>query len=432
MSRPFRIAVAVLAAVAATLIYLSVTLKVRSMTGPITFTRTAVDFPTLVAKGYVFFAPLDPTTAPMMDAVTPLIRWAVILLIGVSTYLACGLVTRRTHPFVAAMTGAAAALTATAVGDLLWWATLVFRVHSAPTGWYANEALDHSTLLASAHLTLTGWTSDALFFGCLFAGMNASLVGCTSLARLLLDKLHEDTDEGDLHEDTDDGDDEVQESLDDADPAAWVPLIGDVRGRSANLALSGVLPVLVLMLVNGTQAVWDSYTGRGFVALLRVFLYRPALSPPPRAHDDVEYRLTHEIEPNSLSMDEWIHRSVLAVALLLVLWLLLWALLAGLPNSGHRLGLVVVCWGATIAASALIATSDVLVDCAVSDSPTGCAPWESLGLQLTAALRFGAAWGWLVALPVLLARRLLDTDTSADPSTGTSTEMQETPVHEST
>ena len=197
MSRPFRIVVGVLAAVGATLMYLSVTLKVRSMTEPITFTRTAVDFPTLVAKGYVFFAPLDPTTGPMMDAVTPLIRWVVILLVGVSTYLACGLVTRRTHPFIAAMVGAAAALTATAIGDLLWWATLVVRVHTAPAGWYANEALDQSTLLASAHLTLTGWTSDALFFGCLLAGTNASLVGCTSLAILLLDWLRKDTDEGD-------------------------------------------------------------------------------------------------------------------------------------------------------------------------------------------------------------------------------------------
>ncbi|MBM0203647.1 hypothetical protein JNW90_11410 [Micromonospora sp. STR1s_5] len=424
MSRPFRIVVAVLAAVGATLIYLSVTLKIRSMTEPITFTRAAVDLPTLVAKGYVFFAPLDPTTAPIMDAVTPLIRWGVILLIGVSTYLACGLVTRRTHPFVAAMTGAAAALTATAIGDLLWWATFVVRVHTAPTGWYANEALDHSTLLASAHLTLTGWTSDALFFGCLIAGMNASLVGGTRLARLLLDELHDDTDESD---EGDEGDDEPQESLDDTE-AARVPLIGDVRGRSANLALAGVLPVLVLMLVNGTQAVWDSYSERGFLALLRVFLYRPALSPPPRVRDDVEYRLTHATELNPLSMDVWVHRSVLAVALLLVLWLLLWALLAGLPASGHHLGLVVVCWGAVIAASALTATSDVLVDCALSDSPTGCAPWESLGRQLTSALRFGAAWGWLVALPVLLARRILDTDTSTD----TSTDTQETPVHEST
>ncbi|WP_410819377.1 hypothetical protein [Micromonospora sp. 050-3] len=41
---------------------------------------------------------------------------------------------------------------------------------------------------------------------------------------------------------------------------------------------------------------------------------------------------------------------------------------------------------------------------------------------MTSSLRFGAAWGWLVALPVLLARRLLDTDTSTD--------TQETPVHE--
>ncbi|MEV4719254.1 hypothetical protein AB0J94_18845 [Micromonospora noduli] len=429
MSRPFRIVVAVLATVAATLLYLSVTLKVRSMTEPITFTRNAVDFPTLVAKGYVFFAPLDPATAPMMDAVAPLIRWVVILLIGVSTYLACGLVTRRTHPFVAAMTGAAAALTATAIGDLLWWATFVLRVHSAPAGWYANEALDHSTLLASAHLTLTGWTSDALFFGCLFAGMNASLVGCTSLAILLLDRLNKDTDEGvgEAQDAVDgEGDGEAQEAV--VDNGAPVPLIGDVRRRSANLALAGVLPVLVLVLVNGTQAVWDSYSDRGFLTLLRVFLYRPALSLPPGGRDDVEYRLTHEVELNPLSMDVWAHRSVLAVALLLVLWLLLWALLSGLPNSGHRLGLVVVCWGATIAASALTATSDVLVDCAVTDSPTGCAPWQSLGLQLTSALRFGAAWGWLVALPVLLARRLLDTDTSTD----TSTDTQETPVHEST
>ncbi|RAO48415.1 hypothetical protein GAR06_01742 [Micromonospora saelicesensis] len=415
MSRPFRIVVAVLAAVGAILIYLGVTAEVNSMAGPITVTRTAVDFRTLVAKGVVFFAPLDPITAPMMDAVTPLIRWVVILLVGVSTYLACGLVTQRTHPFIAATVGAAAALTATAIGDLLWWATLVVRVHTAPAGWYANEALDHSTLLASAHLTLTGWTSDALFLGCLLAGANASLVGCTSLAILLL---------GRLKKDTDGGDDEPRDAADDSVPAARVLLIGDVRGRSANLALAGVLPVLVLMLINGTQAVWDSYSGRGFLSLLTVFLSRPALSPPPRGRDDVEYRLTHEIDPNPLSMDVWVHRSVLALALLVVLWLLLWALLAGLPNSGHRLGLVVVCWGATIAASALTATSDVLVDCAISDSPTGCAPWESLGLQLTSALRFGAAWGWLVALPVLLARRLLDTDTSID--------TQETPVHEST
>lgn len=60
MSRPFRIVVAVLATVAAALLYLSVTVKVRSMAEPITFTRTAVDFPTLVAKGYVFFAPSTP------------------------------------------------------------------------------------------------------------------------------------------------------------------------------------------------------------------------------------------------------------------------------------------------------------------------------------------------------------------------------------
>ncbi|MBQ0993114.1 hypothetical protein [Micromonospora sp. H61] len=413
MSRPFRIVVAVLAAAGAILMYLGVTAEVNSMSGPITVTRTAVDFRTLVTKGVVFFAPLDPVTAPMMDAVTPLIRWLVILLVGVSTYLACGLVTRRTYPFVAAMVGAAAALTATAIGDLLWWATLVVRVHTAPTGWYANEALDHSTLLASAHLTLTGWTSDALFLGCLLAGTNASLVGCTSLAILLLNRLRKDTDEGD---------DEPQDAA--VDTERGVPLIGDVRGRGANLALAGVLPVLVLILINGTQAVRDSYSGRGFLALLSVFLSRPALSPPPRVRDDVEYRLTQEIDPNPLSMDVWVHRSVLALALLVVLWLLLRALLAGLPNSGHRLGLVVVCWGATIAAAALTATSDVLVDCAISNSPTGCAPWESLGLQLTSSLRFGAAWGWLVALPVLLARRLLDTDTSID--------AQETPVHEST
>ncbi|MGC4758144.1 hypothetical protein [Micromonospora trifolii] len=395
------------------------------MTDPFTAVRIAVDLPSFLGKGMVFFAPLDATTAPMMDAVTPLIRWVVILLIAVSTYLACGLVTQRTHPFVAAMTGAAAALTATAIGDLLWWAALVVRVHTDPTGWYANEALDHSTLLASAHLTMTGWTSDALFLGCLLAFTNASLVGGTSLAILVLDRLNKDTGEGaDKAPETveDEGDDGAQDAVDDTEPAARVPLVGDVRGRSANLALAGVLPVLVLMLVNGTQAVWDSYSGRGFLALLRVFLSRPALSPPPRVRDDVEYRLTHEVDPNPLSMDVWVHRSVLALALLLVLWLLLWALLAGLPNSGHRLGIVVICWGATIAASALTATSDVLVDCAISDSPTGCAPWESLGAQLTSSLRFGAAWGWLVALPVLLARRLLDTHASTD--------TQETLVHE--
>ncbi|MBM0231050.1 hypothetical protein JNW91_03650 [Micromonospora sp. STR1_7] len=421
MSRPDRIVVAALAAVGAILMYLVVTAKLRSMPGPFTIPRTAVDFPTLVVKGVAFFAPLDPMTAPMMDAVTPQIRWVVILLIGVSTYLACGLVTRRTHPFIAAMTGAAAALTATAIGDLLWWATFVVRVHTAPTGWYANEALDHSTLLASAHLTLAGWTSDALFLGCLVAGTNASLVGSVSLARLLLDRLNKATDE-------DEGEDEEEDAVDDTDedpePTARVPLIGDVRGRSANLALAGVLPVLVLLLINGTRAVWESYAGRGFLGLLREFLYRPALSPPPLVRDDVGYRLTHEIEPNPLSMDLWVHRSVLALALLVLLWLLLRALLAGLPNSGHRLGLVVVCWGATIAAAGLTATSDVLVDCAVSHSPTGCAPWQSLGVQLTSSLRFGAAWGWLVALPVLLARRLLDNKTSID--------TQETPVHEST
>ncbi|MEU8388351.1 hypothetical protein [Micromonospora sp. NPDC048842] len=419
MSRPFRIFVAVFSTAGPISLYVVVAAKARAMTGPFTVARTAVDLPTFLGKGMAFFAPLDATAAPMMDAVTPLIRWVVILLIAVSTYLACGLVTQRTHPFVAAMTGAAAALTATAIGDLLWWATLVVRVHTAPAGWYANEALDHSTLLASAHLTLTGWTSDALFLGCLLAFTNASLVGGTSLAILLLDRLSRD-------KGADEGDDETQVAVVDAAPR--VPLIGDVRGRSANLALAGVLPVLVLMLVNGTQAVWDSYSGRGFLALLRVFLSRPALSPPPRAPDDVEYRLTHEVDPNPLSMDVWVYRSVLALALLLVLWLLLWALLPGLPNSGHRLGLVVVCWGATIAASALTATSDVLVGCAISDSPTGCAPWESLGAQLTSSLRFGAAWGWLVALPVLLARRLFDTDTSTD----TSTDTQETPVHEST
>ncbi|MCG5442741.1 hypothetical protein NIE79_000528 [Micromonospora sp. NIE79] len=411
MSRPFRIFVAVFSTAGPISLYVVVAAKARAMTGPFTVARTAVDLPTFLGKGMAFFAPLDPTIAPMMDAVTPLIRWVVVLLIAVSTYLACGLVTRRTHPFVAAMVGAAAALTATAIGDLLWWATLVVRVHTAPAGWYANEALDHSTLLASAHLTLTGWTSDALFLGCLLAFTNASLVGGTSLAILLLNRLDRDADE-------------TQVAV--VDPESRVPLIGDVRGRGANLALAGVLPVLVLILVNGTQAVWDSYSGRGFLALLRVFLSRPALSPPPRERDDVEYRLTHEIDPNPLSMDVWVYRSVLALALLLVLWLLLWALLPGLPSSGHRLGLVVVCWGATIAASALTATSDVLVGCAISDSPTGCAPWESLGAQLTSSLRFGAAWGWLVALPVLLARRLFDTDTSTD----TSTDTQETPVHE--
>ncbi|WP_433320267.1 hypothetical protein ACQP0U_15920 [Micromonospora sp. CA-269861] len=427
MSRPFRIFVALFSMAGPICLYVVVTAKTRAMAGPFTVARTAVDLPTFLGKGMVFFAPLDATTAPMMNAVTPLIRWVVILLIAVSTYLACGLVTRRTRPFVAAMTGAAAALTATAIGDLLWWAALVVRVHTAPTGWYANEALDHSTLLASAHLTLTGWTSDALFLGCLLAFTNASLVGGTSLAILLLDRLNRDTDDGaDKAPDTveKEGDDEDQDAVDDAEPTARGALIGDVRGRSANLALAGVLPVLVLMLINGTQAVWDSYAGRGFLGLLREFLYRPALSPPPRVRDDVGYRLTHETELNPLSMDVWVHRSVLALALLLVLWLLLWALLVGLPSHGHRLGLVVVCWGATIAASALTATSDVLVGCAVSNSPTGCAPWESLGLELTSALRFGAAWGWLVALPVLLARRLLDSDPSID--------TQETPVHEST
>ena len=97
-------------------------------------------------------------------------------------------------------------------------------------------------------------------------------MGGTSLAILLLDRLRKDTDEGD-----------------DSAPAARVPLIGDGRGRSANLALAGVLPVLVLILVNGTKAVWDSYSGRGFLALLSVFLSRPALSPPPRVRDDVEF-----------------------------------------------------------------------------------------------------------------------------------------------
>ncbi|MFI6783123.1 hypothetical protein [Micromonospora sp. NPDC050276] len=409
-------------------LYVVVTAKLRAMTEPITVTRTVVDLPTLTAKGLLFFAPLDSMTAPVMDAAIQPLRWAVILLVAVSTYLACGLVTRQTHPFTAAVTGAAAALTATAVADLLWWATLVVRVHTAPAGWYANEALDHSTLLASAHLTLSGWTSDALFLGWIVAGVNASLVGGARLAMMLMDRLDEDTDEDE---------DEDQEPIDETAPAAPVPLIGDVRGRGANLALAGVLPVLVLLLINGTHAVWDSYSGRGFLGLLREFLYRPALSPPPRTRDDVEYRLTHETESNPLSMDVWVHRSVLALALLLVLWLLLWVLLAHLPSSGHRLGLVVVCWGITIAASALTATSDVLVDCAVlTDSPAGCAPWESLSAQLTSAMRFGAAWGWLVGLPVLLARRILappgDRPPDGSRPTDTSIATQETPVHEPT
>ncbi|MBM0276271.1 hypothetical protein [Micromonospora tarensis] len=409
MSRPLRLFVAVLSTVGPIALYLVVTAKVRAMPEPFTGTRTAVDLPTLVLKGVVFFAPLDPMTAPIMDPATPLLRWVVILLVGVATYLACGLVTRRTHPFVAATTGAVAALTATAVGDLLWWATLVLRVRLTPAGWYANAALDHSTLLASAHLSLAGWTSDALFLGCLVALMNASLVGSAGLALVLMGRLKNNTGE---------------EADEDAEPAVRVPLIGDVRGRGANLALAGVLPALVLMLINGTPAVWDSYSGRGYLGLLREFLYRPALSPPPRVPDDPVYRLTHGVDPNPLSMDLWTHRSVLALAMLLVLWLLLWAVLADLPSSGYRLGLVVVCWGATIAASALTATSDVLVDCATTNSPTGCTPWESLGDELTSSMRFGAAWGWLVALPVLLARRLHDTDTSTD--------TPEAPVHECT
>ncbi|MET7669364.1 hypothetical protein [Micromonospora luteifusca] len=418
MSRPFRAVVAVFAAVGPVLLYLVVTTKVRSMTAPIEVTRTAVDLPTLVAKGLVFFAPLDPRTAPTMDSATQLVRWIVILLIAVSTYLACGLVTRETHPFIAAMTGAAAALTATAIGDLLWWATFVVRVHSAPSGWYANEALDHSTLLASAHLTLTGWTSDALFFGCLVAAANTTVVGVSSLAMLLLNRSNEDGD-------SDEPAGEDQATVDDTEPAARVPLIGDVRGRSANLALAGILPVLVLMLINGVPAVQDSRSKRTLLGLLREFLYRPALSLPPRERNDLGYRLTHEsVETTPLSMDLWVHRSVLALAMLLLLWLLLRAMLAGLPSAGHRLGFVVVCWGATIAVSALTATSDVLVGCALADSPAGCTPWETLGPQLTFSMRFGAAWGWLVALPVLLARRLLGTDTSID--------TQETPVHEST
>lgn len=432
MSRPLRIFVAALSMVGPIALYLVVNARVRAMPEPFTVTRTAVDPLTLVTKGRLFFAPLNSMTAPIMESATSVLRWVVILLVGVTMYLACGLVTRRTAPIMVAATGAAAATTATALGDLLWWATLVFRIRFTTTGWYANEALDHSTLLASAHLSLAGWTSDALFLGFLVALTNAGLVVSASLAMELRDWLENTDDEqaeGDEAVEDDDEDEDIE-------PGVRVPLIGDVRWRGANLALAGVLPVLVLMLINGTQAMWHSYSGRGYLALLRQFLYRPALSPPPRVHDDPVYRLTHEIDPNPLSMDVWTNRSVLAVALLLVLWLLLWAVLAGLPSSGHRLGLVVVCWGVTIAASALIATSNVVVHCAIMDIPTGCAPWKSLDAELTSAMRFGAAWGGLVSLLVLLARRLLrapeDRPSGGGRPTDTSIATQETPVHEPT
>ncbi|MER7893269.1 hypothetical protein ABTX15_25945 [Micromonospora sp. NPDC094482] len=340
------------------------------------FSRDASDLPTLVDKGFAFFAPLDTRTAPLMESVIPLLRGGAILLVAVLIYLLGGLVTRRTSLIAAAVTGASAVLVAAAIADLLGWAVYVLRLQSASDG---------LSLLFSANYSLSGgWTSDVLFLGCWVAVAGAILFVCGRW--------------------TQDGPSPAAET---SQPS---PLIGERRGRSGNVALAGVLPVLVLALIEGVRIVRHTDKPYTLFELLGRFLY-PALSPPP-PREDLAYRLAHpELDPARLTMDRWVPNSVATVVLLVLLWLLLRSVLAGLPASGHRAGIVVVCWGGTLAACALTAPTVVLAECAFSVSPTGCAPWMSLNSELTNALRFGAAWGWLVALLVLLARRTLRTET---------------------
>ncbi|MEU8298783.1 hypothetical protein AB0C04_16060 [Micromonospora sp. NPDC048909] len=358
------------------------------------FSRDASDLPTLVDKGFAFFAPLDARTAPLMEPVIPLLHGGAILLVAVLIYLVGGLVTRRTGLIAAAVTGASAVLVAAAIADLLGWAVYVLRSHSATRDGYA--ASDGPSLLFSANYSLSGgWTSDVLFLGCWVAVAGAILFVCGRW--------------------TQDG----------PSPAAEIShpssLIGERRGRSGNLALAGILPVLVLALIEGVRMVRHADKPYSLFELLGRFLY-PALSPPP-PREDLAYRLAHpDLDPARLTMDRWVPNSVATVVLLVLLWLLLRSVLADLPASGHRAGLVVVCWGGTLAACALTAPTVVLAECAFSGSPTGCAPWMNLSSELTNALRFGAAWGWLVALLVLLARRTLRTETPVA--------ALEAPIHE--
>ncbi|MFI6262556.1 hypothetical protein [Micromonospora sp. NPDC051006] len=353
------------------------------------FSRDASDLPTLVDKGFAFFAPLDARTAPLMEPVIPVLRGGAILLVAVLIYLVGSLVTRRTSLIAAAVTGAAAVLVAAAIADLLGWAVYVLRLHTASDG---------LSLLFSANYSFSGgWTSDVLFLGCWVAVAGAILFVCGRWTQ------------------------------DAPSPAAKTsrpsPLIGDRRGRSGHVALAGILPVLVLALIEGVRMVRHAEKPYSLFELLGRFLY-PALSPPP-PREDLAYRLAHpDLDPARLTMDRWVPNSVATVVLLVLLWLLLRSVLADLPASGHRAGLVVVCWGGTLAACALTAPTVVLAECAFSVSPTGCAPWLNLSSELTNALRFGAAWGWLVALLVLLARRTLRTETPVA--------ALEAPIHEPT
>ncbi len=181
--------------------------------------------------------------------------------------------------------------------------------------------------------------------------------------------------------------------------AARVPFVADRRlvGRGARqLATWGVLPLALLAFLGGGLA---NYAGDrpgtlleevvGFTFYLRL---RPTAPSDPSPFAD------------TLAPELWLPPSILAVVFLLCVWALLGWFVAGFAVRGQHVGgpaVVIAVWAAVMVVCVLMAVLDATVSQFWSERTVGA----NLIDALSRSTRFGALYGWLAGLAVLVAHR---------------------------
>jgi hypothetical protein len=315
--------------------------------------------------------------APALDGLHWLPILVLLVLVSVLTYLAArNAVAGSPH---AAAVGAGAALLAAAAGEIAGLIIACLRYQSAPD--YAEPGRDFSAGAVVA-VVWGKWTSDAVFLGLLLAiAVSVSLV-LQRLAWRVTGLAFE--------------------------PREIAARIRDVPGRAGNLALFGLIPIAALAFLGGADR-FVAPEGPGTYSLTnevaKIVLY-PQVRPTAPPDRKVGFEAT-------LAPEQWLPDTILGVVFLGALWLLLRLVVAGLPDGPGVSGFLLI-WGTVVLAGALLAFADSAVTALMAGDSPDREFVRGLLKNLPLGVWFGAVWGWLPALIMLVAHRRTAVATTAD------------------
>ncbi|MCS7480472.1 hypothetical protein ACFFQW_33420 [Umezawaea endophytica] len=273
-------------------------------------------------------------------------EWLPRLVLLVALVFATYLATRAVDWPRVVVVQAGAVLLAAGVADLVGLAVVLVR---------SDAVGDLAVDLARSGIF---WTYDALFFGFLCA---ATVVVGACLLRLSWTATGRRSD-------------------------ALAPETGGGPGRTGNLALACVLPVVALALLGGAS----SYSGKSEQEVrladeVAGVVLHPRLQLRPQ--DDPEAGFGEVV-----GADRWVPGSLVAVLSLVVLWVLLRWVLAGVRTTAGPAAVLIAVWGVVVVASTVGGVVDALAF-----------PLSSFAVPH--ATRFGVLWGWLPAVIAVIGLR---------------------------